>query len=89
MVNILAINHIEDIVEIYRRCRERNIIPEVADYIPTGRTQGGVLKEKKSIRENPHLTSEEKQRYLERLQPLTHQQKLTLEERVKEIDKEF
>ena len=89
MVNILAINDREDILNIYRRCRAHNIIPEVADYIPTGRTQGGVLTETIAIERNPNLSSEEKKTYLARLQPTTPERKAALEQGAIEIDKEF
>jgi len=89
MVNILAINDIEDILCIYKWCRERNILPEVADYIPTGRTKGGVLQETLAIREHSQLTASEKADYLQRLQPLSHAQKMELEQRAREIDQTF
>jgi predicted transcriptional regulator of viral defense system len=89
MVNVLAINDMEDILQIYRRCRERNIIPEIADFIPTGRTKGGILETSWAIKNNPDITEEKKNIYLQRLQALPIEQRYALEQKTKEIDKEF
>ena len=89
MVNTLAINNVEDILDIYRRCRENNIIPQLGEYITTGLTQGGVLQNTNPIEKNTGLTLEEKTKYLKRLEPLTHEQKVELERKAREIDKNF
>ena len=89
MANILANNYTEDILNIYKWCREKNIIPEVADYLELGQTKGGKLENFSIIQNNPSLTEEEKKIYLQRLQPLTYEQKVKLMQDTIAIDKEF
>ena len=71
---------------IHKYCREKNIYPLTADFIPTGRTETGKFVADTALSGMNEL---DKEFAVQLLQPLDHLERFQLRKQLKEIDIEF
>ena len=83
-IDVLALDAVVDeIVEIYLAARRLNIVPLVADYIPTGRTEGGKFRGQEALRTVGQAVGLE-----DLFKPLTDEQRLRIHRDLVNLDRE-
>jgi MoaA/NifB/PqqE/SkfB family radical SAM enzyme len=75
--------NVKDIPKIYDWCRKNNVYPIAAEYIPSGRTEGGVFQDNESL---INFQEWQKKRVRELLQPITQVQRTGLLIKLQFID---
>lgn len=85
-INALTLPHIDDeLLAMHTFCREHNIFPMVSNYIPAGRTQGGLFNGQQAIQ---HFTPTEQALITHYSIPPTKQQNQDLFNRMQHIDEQ-
>jgi MoaA/NifB/PqqE/SkfB family radical SAM enzyme len=78
--------NLHELPRLQKYCRENNLFPIIADYIPTGRTDAGAFQGHASI---STAESGQQKAIEELLQPLQPQQRITLRNSLKIVDNSF
>ena len=78
--------NLHELPQLQKFCRENNLFPIIADYIPAGRTDAGVFQGHAAI---SAAKSGQETMVAELLQPLQPQQRITLRNSLKNVDKSF
>ena len=88
-VDTLALNdNYDELIEIHKECRKNNIFPIIADYIPTGRTEGGIFVGYNAVG-NIYNEKSEIIEAIKHLIPITNGRRKDLLKDIESIDKSF
>ena len=78
--------NLEEVPQIHEMCRRRNLFPIIAEYIPTGRTEGGTFQGYEAIR---NFRQAEKNKVTSLLKPITAKERKELLRRLFLIDRKY
>lgn len=83
---VVCKGNFNEVPEIHDWCRKQNIFPISGEYIPTGRTDGGIFQGYKALEV---FNDSEKDKIVALLKPITNNQRTKLLAQLKSIDKTY